>query len=283
MITFRTMQRDDISAGLSLCRAAGWNQLARDWQEFLNLSPNDCRVAVDDSGKVVGTVTTVRYGDHFSWIGMVLVDPSTRKQGIGMRLLKESLLILKNEKTVKLDATPAGREVYLKLDFKDEYYLSRMHCPSVPANAFIMGNQVRLTEQNDLLKIFDYDPKVFGAKRDSLLGWMWNGAPELSFVYERAGEIAGYCFARLGENFTHIGPVVARDESIAQELVAATLKKCSGKEVIIDAPHHSRAWLNWLTHNGFSEQRPFMRMFIGDNKWPGKPEQQFAILGPEFG
>ena len=56
-----------------------------------------------------------------------------------------------------------------------------------------------------------------------------------------------------------------------------------GKPVIIDAPHHSTEWLNWLQQNGFTEQRPFMRMFIGDNKWPGKPDQQFAILGPEFG
>lgn len=282
MITFRTMRRDDISAGLSLCRTAGWNQLSRDWQVFLSLSPDDCRVAVDDSGKVVGTVTTVRYGDHFSWIGMVLVDPSSRRQGIGMKLLKESLSILNDEKTVKLDATPAGREVYLQLDFKDEYYLSRMHCSSVtPIKS--TGRQVRHCEQSDLFEIFKFDHKVFGANRDRLLGWTWKGAPELSFVFERPGEIMGYCFGRYGQNFTHIGPVVAHEESMARELVAAVLKKIPGKPVIIDAPHHSTEWLNWLQQNGFTEQRPFMRMFIGDNKWPGKPDQQFAILGPEFG
>jgi hypothetical protein len=53
--------------------------------------------------------------------------------------------------------------------------------------------------------------------------------------------------------------------------------------MIVDALHHSREWLEWLQQNGFTEQRPFMRMFIGTNKWPGKPEHQFAILGPEFG
>lgn len=282
MITFRTMRSDDIPAGLSLCRAAGWNQLSRDWELFLNVSPNDCRVAVDDSGKVVGTVTTVRYEDHFSWIGMVLVDPESRRQGIGMNLLKESLKILANETTVKLDATPAGREVYLKLDFRDEYYLSRMHCPAVEI-AMPNETRVRLIEQDDLFKIFKFDSKVFGAKRGNILVWLWKGARELSFVHEKAGKIGGYCFGRYGQNYTHIGPVVARDESIAQELIVAVLEECSGKSVIIDAPHHSTAWLSWLQHNGFVEQRPFMRMFIGDNKWPGKPEKQFAILGPEFG
>lgn len=71
MITFRTMKVDDIAAGLSLCRAAGWNQRLQDWELFLTMSPEGCRVALDESGKIVGTVTTVRYENHFSWVGMV--------------------------------------------------------------------------------------------------------------------------------------------------------------------------------------------------------------------
>lgn len=282
MITFRTMRKDDISAGLALCRSAGWNQLSSDWELFLKVSPDGCRVALDDSEKVVGTVTTVRYDDHFSWIGMVLVDPNTRRQGIGMKLLKESLNILKKEKTVKLDATPAGREVYLKLDFRDEYYLSRMHCPSVATHAKVKSH-VRNAKPQDLFKIYQYDLEVFGANRQNILEWMLKGAPELSFVYEKAGTIAGYCFGRYGQNFTHIGPVVARDPSIAKDLLSAVFSQTQGTPIIVDAIHHSTEWLEWLQQNGFTEQRPFMRMYIGANKWPGEPKQQFAILGPEFG
>ena len=282
MITFRTMRSDDIPAGLSLCRSANWNQLSGDWELFLKLSPGGCRVAVDDSGNVVGTVTTVRYEDHFSWIGMVLVDPAKRRQGIGINLLKESLRILQYENTVKLDATPAGREVYLKLDFRDEYYLSRMQCTSIPPKTSI-ETSVRPVIEEDLPGIFEYDRKVFGAKRDKVLEWIWKGAPELAYAHEKGGKIIGYCFGRHGYNYTHIGPVVAREESIAKELVSAMLTKCSGKSAIIDAPHRSRSWLLWLEQNSFAEQRPFMRMFLGDNKWPGKTEHQFAILGPEFG
>ena len=109
------------------------------------------------------------------------------------------------------------------------------------------------------------------------------GAPKLAFVYERGSKILGYCFGRVGYNHTHIGPVVAHEEPIARELASAMLAKCAGKSVIIDAPHRSRSWLSWLEQNGFIEERPFMRMFLGDNQWDGKPEQQFAILGPEFG
>src|SRR5215510_4331795 len=104
MIHFRDMTTADIEAGLALCRASRWNQLDRDWELFLHLSPRGCRVAVKD-GQVVGTVTTVRYQDRFCWIGMVLVDPAERRQGIGTRLLRESFSLLKGEQSIRLDAT----------------------------------------------------------------------------------------------------------------------------------------------------------------------------------
>src|SRR5215813_8164810 len=119
------MSRADVAAGLGLCRASRWNQLSRDWECFLKLSPRGCRVAVKED-RVIGTVATVSYQDRFSWIGMVMVDPAERRQGIGSQLLREALGLLGDRAPVRLDATPAGREVYLKLDFVDEYGLSRM-------------------------------------------------------------------------------------------------------------------------------------------------------------
>jgi hypothetical protein len=213
---------------------------------------------------------------------MVLVDPTKRRQGIGMQLLKESLQILNNEKTVKLDATPAGREVYLKLDFKDEYYLSRMVCTSV--SAVIQEVQpARPMSSLDFPRILKRDYQAFGGNRERVLMWIWNGAPEYAFVVEEANKVKGYCLGRHGQNYAHIGPVVAENITIAKQLVSAVLHHCVQRPVIIDAPHHSSEWLEWLEHQGFTEQRPFMRMFLGKNKWPGKLEHQFAILGPEFG
>lgn len=78
MIEYRKMLKSDIAAGLALCRAAGWNQLEKDWNLFLELAPEGARVAIDEDGKVVGTVTTINYEDRFSWIGMVLVDPGKK-------------------------------------------------------------------------------------------------------------------------------------------------------------------------------------------------------------
>ncbi|HEX8039134.1 MAG TPA: GNAT family N-acetyltransferase [Chryseosolibacter sp.] len=282
MIVYRPMTEGDIPEGLALCRSAGWNQTAADWDLFLQLSPSGCRVAVDDDGKVRGTVTTVRYGDHFSWVGMVLVDPASRRQGIGIQLLREALHVLSAEQTVKLDATPAGREVYLQLDFADEYPIGRMQLKKVVRDR-VPDTHARPVTHADLRSIVEFDATVFGADRRPVLNAMLKRAPQYAFLCEEDGEITGYCFGRMGHEYAHIGPVIATDPQTATALVSAPLLNCGDWPVIIDVLHHTPEWLQWLASVGFAEQRPLIRMYRGSNAHPGIPDKQFAILGPEFG
>jgi hypothetical protein len=273
------MNFSDIDAGLSLCRAAKWNQLASDWEIFLHLSPGGCRVA-SSQDKVIGTVTTIRYQHFFSWIGMVLVDPDYRRQGIGIQLLKEALEILQSDETVKLDATPAGREVYLKLNFVDEYRLSRMN--AVVDVAKLKSSYARPLQKKDLKSLTAFDQEIFGADRQSLLEWMWEAAPQYAFIIEENG-IQGYCLGRHGYNFTHIGPVIADNFIIAKNLVSAALQNCMDKPIVLDVLHFDEQWLAWLADIGFDEQRNFIRMYRGTNSFHAVPQKQYAILGPEFG
>jgi len=275
----RMMSSGDIPGALILCRHAQWNQVARDWEMFLRLSPEGCRIAEMET--IIGTVTTVRYQNHFSWIGMILVDPAYQRRGIGMQLLRESLEILKDEETVKLDASLAGRQLYLKLNFVDEYTLSRMIIN--PVRSILKKSLVRVIRKNEVVKLFDLDNKIFGANRQPLLEWLIDGAPQLAFMIEDKVEILGYCFGRKGENYMHMGPVVAINVELAKDLVLAALNNCIGQAVAIDIPHFDLSWKEWLESIGFEEQRPFYRMYLGSNHFPGVPENQFAILGPEFG
>lgn len=285
MAIYSNMQTQDIAAGLSLCRAAGWNQLARDWEIFLHLSKNDCRLAtIEDT--IVGTVTTLRYQHFFSWIGMVLVHPANRGQGIGMQLLHEALHILRNEETIKLDATPAGREIYLKLNFVDEYELTRIKTVVSAErliNPTVLNSTARVMRENDVLRLPELDRKIFGADRLELLEWQFEGAPQYAFLVEEKNNLRGFCMGREGYHFTHIGPVIAQDTGVAKSLIAAALGNCIGRPVILDVLSFNKEWLEWLKALGFTEQRPLTRMYRGSNRFPGIPEKQFAILGPEFG
>lgn len=271
------MTYEDIPAGLALCRAAGWNQLDNDWNVFLTLNPNGSRVAIDENGKVAGTATTLDYEGRFSWIGMVLVDPAMKRQGIGTQLLHESLNFLQEHATIKLDATPAGREIYLKLGFKDEYTLSRMVSPGVKSSTDSIADK---TTAFDFELIVQRDKDVFGASRKELLKWIHEKYSELSFVLYSKAEIS-YSFGRKGFNFTQVGPVIAHTTDEAIELTRAALNNISGP-VVMDVMNDS-PFQHWLKSIGFTEQRKLIRMYRGTNEYPGIPQKQFAILGPEFG
>ncbi|MEP7270375.1 MAG: GNAT family N-acetyltransferase [Acidobacteriota bacterium] len=280
-VTMRSMRDEDIDAGLSLCRASKWNQTRRDWELFLRLSPKGCRVAVKDDS-VIGTVTTVRYADHFAWIGMVLVDPAERGQGIAALLMSEAMDSLDDMPSLRLDATPAGHGVYRKLNFADEYPLARMErTNSRPLMS--RESSARPMTKDDLKEVACLDKEVFGADRTLTLEWMFDGAPEYGWIVEREGRIAGYLLGRHGFNREHLGPVVGAEESVARQLVHACLERHQDRQFILDASQQVSDWRGWLESLGFEEQRPFIRMYYRDNPYPGQPQKQFGILGPEFG
>ena len=165
LVPLRVMRAGDIPAGLRLCRASGWNQLAPDWERFLAFSPDGCRVALGHSGEVIGSIATLRFGDRFAWIAMVLVDPAHRRAGIGTRLLQEALLLLEDMPAVRLDATPAGFHVYEPAGFREEYPLQRMRRRLFPARLIRRSKarddtpsmSMRLMSDGDLDEVFAWD------------------------------------------------------------------------------------------------------------------------------
>ena len=281
-ILYREMVPADIPVGLQLCRFSRWNQLARDWELFLKLNPHGCLVAIEDE-RVVGTVATLRFQDRFSWISMVLVDKVVRGCGIGTQLLHEAMRILGEVPATRLDATPAGHAIYRKLGFVDEYWLARMEASNPVPELKVANNPAQPMTVSDLTDVFKFDLEVFDADRRELLEWMLAGAPEYAWVVRRGGRVAGYTFGRHGFDYEHIGPVIAQDQESAQHLVTSCLSRRGGRPVILDAPHDFPDWRAWLTSCGFTKQRPFIRMIRGENRYPGLPEKQFAIVGPEFG
>lgn len=280
-VLIRGMKPQDIAAGLRLCRASGWNQLEADWFLFLELSPAGCCVA-EKNGEIVGTVATLRYQDRFSWLSMVLVDPQERRAGIGTRLLYEGLGLLRDDVCIRLDATPQGRQLYIQHGFLDEYSISRVSTSGVGKQIAPETGKVRSMCEGDLTAVLDQDLVIFGADREPVLRSLFARSPEYAWI---AGtpKVKGYCFGRPGFLYPQLGPIVAGDESIAAELVSQCLAHNSGQRFGIDAPQHSASWLEWLTSNGFLEERSFVRMHRGQNRYPGRTECVFGVVGPEFG
>jgi GNAT superfamily N-acetyltransferase len=274
-MTIRTMTLADTPAGLELCRLSRWNQLAEDWQQFLDSRDGGGRIAEQDGG-ALGTVAYLRYGASFTWLSMMLVHPESRRGGIGTRLMEAALEALAGDACVRLDATPAGEPLYRRFGFTGEYELVRAKVSSRRAPA--AGN-ARPMQPADFDAIFRCDRDFFGADRSGLLKSFYGRAPEMAWTVERGGRLAGYCFGRPGRLYRQVGPVMAADEEAAAELVAA----CPGEELAIDVPRSSPEWMRWLEGAGFVIERPFLRMRRGENRSPEISARLYAIAGPEFG
>ena len=281
----RVMTKQDIPAGLRLNTLSGWNQTSADWKRFLVSSPRGCFV-MEDGNKVVGTAATIGYENRFAWIGMVLVDPEYRKQGIGTQLLNKTIEHLDhaNISTIKLDATPLGKPLYAKLGFVNEFEIERWVLKRPPGTISTIPSTppAPLTEDQQQ-EIFTLDRKCFGADRSFLLRSLCDQAPELAITAWQNGVPPCFAFGRHGLFADHFGPCMATSRVAAENLLRAFLTRSSRETLIVDCIKSNPGVVESLAAIGFVPSRPLTRMVRGPNAYPGRPDSLWAILGPEFG
>lgn len=284
MVNLRVLKNEDVGQAIRLSRAEGWNQTLRDWALLTANGENVC-IAARDGDKLIGTATAMVYHKQVAWIGMVLVDKDYRGRGLGTKMLSTVLEKLHPDLALKLDATPAGQGIYQKFGFKDEYLICRMTCPSAPVKSLLPGEE-SFSEQvrpDSLVEIVDYDHQVFGTRRQQLLHYLLENDPGKAWLSRQGTAVSGLILGRKGMNFHQIGPVLASSTEEAKRLIARSLKGIEGDPVGIDILEDKKELIGWLKTLGFSSQRHFVRMYGQENPFPGIPEKQFLIAGPEFG
>jgi len=279
----RPMRSNDLDQAFSLSKAEGWNQTEKDWRFLLEDQHNKCLVAEFDNN-VAGTATALNHSDEVAWIGMVLVDKSLRGQGIGKMLLSAIIEALKQIRSIKLDATPAGEPLYRNLGFIEEYKIFRMTNSSL--NEFNkLENDIKPQPMDHVSfsEIAKLDSEIFGTDRTILLKYLFQDYPEKAFLMEQNHKTDGYIFGRDGVRFNYIGPVSALSSESARILIAKALETLEHKPVALDIPEDKEDLIKWLESLGFVRQRQFIRMYLGKNYYPGKVVNQYLISGPEFG
>ncbi|MDT3688157.1 MAG: GNAT family N-acetyltransferase [Pseudorhodoplanes sp.] len=271
----------DIPDCMSLSTEAGWNQNDDDWRRILASGEV---YGLRDRDTLIASSAILPYGSSFGWICMILITGSERRRGHALRLMQNCIERLEQRGlTAGLDATPAGRTVYLQLGFEDIYPLSRLHAAQVsiehdqPA-----GTAIEPLSAADWPQLVHYDAAAFGGDRAALLMAMQRERPDLAFVARREGTLAGYVFGRDGQFATQIGPIVADSPDVARHLSLASLGSIRGP-VMIDVPDHQREFYSWLLGCGFEKQRGFTRMLRGRSKPFDRSHLIIAITGPEFG
>jgi GNAT superfamily N-acetyltransferase len=274
----RLLFESDIPAAMQLKEAAKWNQTEADWRRLLTLEPDGCFGAIKD-GRLVGTTTTTTYGSDLAWIGMVLVDPQHRRQGIAAQLMKVALDYLKGRvTTIKLDATALGQPVYEKLGFEVESLIERWSGVANSSESNTPGETVV-----DRDELFALDQLAFNANRSKLLAELMVNAPVSPVVVRAAdGSMNGYALARSGTRAVYVGPIVAKDDRQAEMLLDQVLSQLNGRRVYIDFNTECGTSANVLSDRGFVKERELVRMRAGSPAAKTSP-MVIAIAAPETG
>lgn len=263
---------------LALSRSANWNQNEADWRLMLGFGRGWGISTVD--GILAATTLALPYGRDFAWLAMVLVLPGQRRQGYASRLLRVALAEMEKEKRVALlDATPAGREVYVRDGFRDFWGFKRFSL----SNAFSAKGEAKPLDSTHWPRILALDVAAFGGSREPVLRNLAARQPKAALVAERDGEIAGFVLGREGREALQVGPLVARDAETARSLLGAALAGV-GSPVYVDIADHAVSLQTWALAQGFEIQRPFTRMAHGPRGYaPGEASLVFCPAGPELG
>jgi GNAT superfamily N-acetyltransferase len=269
----------DIAVAMQLKEAAGWNQTEEDWRRLLALEPNGCFAAVKD-GRLVGTTTTTTYGDDLAWIGMVLVDPQQRRQGIATRLMNVALDYLNGKvATVKLDATAQGKTVYARFGFQVESLVERWNGTTKARNT----ETPKALDEDAVRDLLALDRVAFNADRSQLIEKLIDDVCVPPVLLRAAdGTLSGYALARRGTNADYVGPVVAKSPQHVESLLDQVLSELPGRRVYIDFNTECGAGTSVLSHRGFVKERDLIRMTKGARSAKTSPVV-IAIAGPETG
>lgn len=268
----------DIPRALELSTAAGWNQIAPDWQRLLDLFPQTCFACRDDSGHILGTATLATYG-NVGWIGMVLVDSTIRGRGIGGQLFDHACHAGRHLQTIGLDATDLGRPVYEKRGFQVHSQFTRWLIPNppvaphgtanLPANPRSTGNPPVSDSDTGFPplspSLLALDASAALIDRSALLNHLASEKNALFLCSDSA-----HAFARPGHAAWHIGPVIATDPADAQSLIRQLLHQIArrgGTHALLDLPAHTPL-SNWLATQTRAPARHLVRMF---NPPPARP------------
>lgn len=95
--------------------------------------------------------------------------------------------------------------------------------------------------------------------------------------------VKGVLLARNGTHFYQVGPLFSESEEMAIRLFSHVARDLGTKAVTVDIHTSKQGFRTFLLDQGFETQRPFYRMYLGENRYPGFPEFQFTLASPEVG
>ena len=229
----RTASRKELDLMVEWAAKEGWNPGLYDADCFYAQDPNGFFVGTLNN-KVVATVSAVRYGNSYGFMGFYIVKPEFRGKGYGMQLFQHAWNYLGN-RNKGADGVLENLEKYAKIGLKLEHLNARYQ--GFGTGAGKLGQNIAMLKKIDFETVAKYDDYVFGFKRRKFLK-CWISQPEShAYGFIKNEKLLGCGVIRKCFEGYKIGPLFAENPSVANELFDSLTGSIGKKDkVFFDIP-----------------------------------------------
>jgi ribosomal protein S18 acetylase RimI-like enzyme len=319
--TIRTMSRAEVDLAIEWAAAEGWNPGLQDAESFYAADPDGflvgelSRTEQADTGRsdagradaesadgdrtpkptAIATISAVRYGETFGFLGFYIVQPAYRGQGYGMALWQAALQRLAG-RTIGLDGVVAQQDNYQKSGFQRAYgnirYAGVSGTPAADSAATLDATLLDATLLDATLidlaqvpfeAIVQYDQPFFPADRVTFLkAWLQQPASWTLGILQN-GTLAGYGVIRGCRSGYKIGPLFADSVALAEALFLALQAKVPpGQTIYLDTPELNSAAIALAEKYQMQVVFETARMYSGPH--PALPfDRLFGVTSFELG
>jgi GNAT superfamily N-acetyltransferase len=267
----KEMTRSDLLTAIEWAAAEGWNPGKNDIDSFYDTDRQGFLGGFLDD-KMVASISAVRYGEDFGFIGFYIVVPEERGKGYGYALWQEAMARL-GKRNIGLDGVPAQVANYQRSGFKSAYMTSRFGTPCWQpvrpeqsdeitglAQDFAGAKIVDLDVEN-IDRIIAYDEAFVPAPRPNLIKNWLRQKESITMILLDGDEVRGYGVIRPSRDGYKIGPLFAESEGAAEAIFQALVSKACGQAVYIDVPGPNKNGVALATRHGMQPMFECMRMY----------------------
>lgn len=257
---FAQLVGDQVSLPLSWAAAEGWNP---------GLHDAACFAAADATGffaaflgdEPVATVSVVKYGATFAFLGLYIVKPAYRGHGYGLALWNQALAKARG-RNVGLDGVVGQQANYARSGFALAYRNIRYR--GVRVHDAPLDARVVPLSRFPFAEVARYDRAFFPEAREGFLR-CWIAQPgSKALALEQGGVLSGYGVLRPCRSGFKVGPLFAEDASGADALFRAlSMYAPAGSEIELDVPEPNRAAQALALRHAMTPVFETARMYTG--------------------
>jgi ribosomal protein S18 acetylase RimI-like enzyme len=235
------MAKDELSIAIDWAASEGWNPGLHDAESFYETDPNGFFIG-EINGKPISTLSAVKYGATFGFMGFYIVKPEYRGKGYGIQIWNAGLEYLK-KRNIGLDGVLEQQENYKQFGFKLAYRNIRYE--GVSGNLTSTNKKIVKLSSISFKTVKLLDQQVFPAKRSNFLK-SWIKQPESNALgIMQNEELSGYGVIRKCRNGYKIGPLIANTSELAEFLFLALKNTVKESEIIfLDIPEINKEALS---------------------------------------